>query len=275
MKKHESHLSDRELIMAMDGELRPREAHHAGAHLEACWTCRSRKTELERAIADFVHLREELQLPPADGPRALLKARLADAARSHPPSWWQLATLRRLSWPAAGTACALLMVWVVADRFMAEHRPSVVFAAPNPALTPGAAVLETPSELCQERRPKNKEVDSTLRRRVFEEYGLTNAPARAYEVDYLITPALGGADDIHNLWPHSYSNTEWNAKVKDALEDRLRDLVCQGKIDLPVAQHEIATNWIEAYKKYFHTDHPFSTSKGTGPWRPNAEPLPQ
>jgi len=258
MKEHESHLSDRELIMAMDGELPPRDAPRAGAHLEACWTCRSRKTELERAIGDFVHLRrQEFRLPAADGPRAMLKARLADAARSQRVSLWRPVALRRRIWPAAAIACALLVVWTAADRFMAEHRPSLVFAAPNPALTPGAAVLETPSELCQERRPKNKEVDSTLRRRVFEEYGLTNAPARAYEVDYLITPALGGADDIHNLWPHSYSNTEWNAKVKDALEDRLRDLVCQGKLDLPTAQHEIAANWIEAYKKYFHTDHPF------------------
>src|SRR5215469_9087748 len=49
MKEHESHLSDSELIMAMDGELPPRDAQRAGAHLEACWTCRSRKTELERA----------------------------------------------------------------------------------------------------------------------------------------------------------------------------------------------------------------------------------
>jgi hypothetical protein len=260
MKEHESHLSDRELIMAMDGELPLRDAHRAGAHLEACWTCRSRKTELERTIADFVYLRRhEFLLPPANGPRARLKARLADAARSQRASWRQPVTLRRRSWPAATIACALLMVWIVADQFMAEHRPSAVFAAPNPALTPGAAVLETPSALCQEQRPKNKEVDSILRRRVFEEYGLTNAPARAYEVDYLITPALGGADDIHNLWPHSYNNTEWNAKVKDALEDRLRDLVCQGKLDLPTAQHEIAANWIEAYKKYFHTDHPFQS----------------
>src|SRR5215831_7043482 len=113
MNEHESHLSDRELIMAMDGELRPREAHRAEAHLEACWTCRSRKTELERAIADFVHLRQEFRLPKADGSRTMLKARLADAARSHPPPGWQVAVARKLRWPAAATACALLMIWTV------------------------------------------------------------------------------------------------------------------------------------------------------------------
>ena len=74
-------------------------------------------------------------------------------------------------------------------------------------------------------------------------------------MDYLITPALGGADDIRNLWPQAYS-TAWNAYVKDALEDRLRELVCTGQLDLPTAQHDISTDWIAAYRKYFHTDKP-------------------
>ena len=91
---------------------------------------------------------------------------------------------------------------------------------------------------------------------MLEEYGLARVPEKACEVDYLITPALGGSDDIHNLWPHSYADTVWSAKVKDALEDRLHDMVCQGQLDLPTAQREIAANWIEAYKKYFQTDRP-------------------
>lgn len=95
-----------------------------------------------------------------------------------------------------------------------------------------------------------------LQRAVFQEYGISGADPRAYEVDYLITPGLGGADDIHNLWPHSYSSTIWNARVKDALESRLRDMVCDGSLDLSAAQREIAENWIAAYKKYFHTEEP-------------------
>ncbi|HZT37758.1 MAG TPA: hypothetical protein VFA28_07660 [Bryobacteraceae bacterium] len=85
---------------------------------------------------------------------------------------------------------------------------------------------------------------------------MPDADPRAYEVDYLITPALGGADDLGNLWPQSYSATQWNARVKDALEDRLHELVCSGSLDLATAQREIATDWIAAYKKYFHTDQP-------------------
>ena len=71
-----------------------------------------------------------------------------------------------------------------------------------------------------------------------------------------MTPALGGADDIHNLWPHSYAASDWNALVKDEPEDHLRDLVCDGSLDLAEAQHAIASDWIEAYKRYFHTDLP-------------------
>jgi len=32
--------------------------------------------------------------------------------------------------------------------------------------------------------------------------------------------------------------------------------VCLGNLDLSTAQREIATNWIDAYKKYFHTEAP-------------------
>jgi len=54
----------------------------------------------------------------------------------------------------------------------------------------------------------------------------------------------------------------WNAEVKDALEVRLRQMVCDGSLDLAEAQREIAADWIGAYKKYFHTDKPLSEHGG-------------
>jgi hypothetical protein len=50
--------------------------------------------------------------------------------------------------------------------------------------------------------------------------------------------------------------------VKDALEDRFREMVCDGSLDLVEAQREIAANWIAAYKKYFHTDTPLPEHRG-------------
>jgi hypothetical protein len=99
-------------------------------------------------------------------------------------------------------------------------------------------------------------IPASLAYRVFEKYRIHNPSPRSYEVDYLISPALGGADDIRNLWPQPYASGEWNAHVKDALEDYLHDQVCAGKLDLQTAQRDISENWISAYQKYFHTDRP-------------------
>jgi len=83
----------------------------------------------------------------------------------------------------------------------------------------------------------------------------TLAP-KIIEIDYLIAPRLGATDDIRNLWPEPYRARAWNAHVKDALEERLHQMVCSGQLDLSTAQHDIATDWIAAYKKYFHTMKP-------------------
>lgn len=104
-------------------------------------------------------------------------------------------------------------------------------------------------------------VPHSLHQQVFQEYGIVNARAADYEIDYLITPGLGGAEDIHNLWPEPYKAPRWNAHVKNALEEHLHQMVCSGKLDLPTAKRDIATNWIAAYKKYFHTDKPLSDEK--------------
>lgn len=77
-------------------------------------------------------------------------------------------------------------------------------------------------------------------------------------MDYLITPELGGATDIRNLWPEPYYDTAWNAHVKDQLEERLHEMVCRGDVDLATAQQDISKDWIAAYRKYFYTDHPIA-----------------
>ncbi len=163
-----------------------------------------------------------------------------------------------LGWMHLAAACAMAALAVIAiGRWTpAGGRRAAVVSVPNANLTPGATVLENSTQVCAAQTPKNRAVPASLQRQVFEEYGLSGAESKAYEVDYLITPALGGADDIHNLWPQSYSSTVWNARVKDSLEDRLRDMVCEGRLDLATAQHDLSADWISAYKKYFHTDRP-------------------
>lgn len=261
--KTDTHLSDQQLLLDIDGELSPHDEKLVRAHLDACWRCRTRRQELESAIADFVraHQREfDSKLPPVAGPRALLKARLAELSSTAPRANGFFRT-RRLAWGFAAAACfavvsLLLLRSDVGGRQSKRIDPAAIVFVPDSKLTPGAALLEDRTTVCAEANIKNKAVPVALQKRVFEEYGIRGAEPRAYEVDYLVTPALGGADDIHNLWPHSSSATAWNSQVKDALEDRLRDLVCSGNLDLGEAQRAIASNWIVAYKKYFNTDRP-------------------
>ena len=85
-----------------------------------------------------------------------------------------------------------------------------------------------------------------------------------YQLDYLITPELGGAPDPRNLWPQRYASRVWNAHVKDELERLLPTLVCDRQIRLEAAQREIARDWIAAYRKYFKTDAPLQADASIG-----------
>jgi hypothetical protein len=261
MQPEETHLSDQDLLLLVDGELSASEKMRAASHLDGCWACRTRKQEIEETIGQFVRFhRDGLDplLPSPAGPRALLKARIAQAASESNGNWhpWPI-RFTRLQVGAAVGLVALIFIVAAASRLRPTSvARNVPVSFPEPSLTPGAVAATSREQVCSVTEPKNRAVPVALRRRVFEEYGLVSSEPQAYEVDYLITPALGGADDIRNLWPQSYNSAVWNARVKDALEDRLRDMVCRGRIDLTSAQKEISSDWIAAYKKYFNTDRP-------------------
>jgi hypothetical protein len=262
VKQRDSHLSDEQLLLDIEGELLAADLEGIEAHLHGCWTCRTRRQALEAAITDFVHLQRrqfEGKLPPAEGPRALLKARLMQLSSTEPSSRPNRFLIPRWLGPMAAILALLVFgLFIASLRIQRAHHPAAeagVVSMPDSRLTPGATVLVSRPAVCAQPDTKNKIVPVTLQRQVFQEYGIPGADPHGYEVDYLITPALGGADDIRNLWPHSYSAV-WNAQVKDALEDRLREMVCGGQLDLTEAQRDLATNWIAAYKKYFHAERP-------------------
>jgi hypothetical protein len=270
MRDQGIHLSDEQLLCFCDAELSATEADRVRSHLEACWTCRTRKTEIENTIADFVRAQNtgvDSQLPPAAGPRALLRARLAEAAAESRERNWSSRlqsafSLRTLAYTSALLAAIMFGGAAIRHHEIASQRQVrlarfSVGPVPNSALTPGATRPVTRADICSAGyRDMNREVSSSTQREVFRKYGMAGADAKQYEVDYLITPELGGSDDIRNLWPEPYSAIGWNAQVKDALENRLHEMVCDGQIDLTVAQREIASDWISAYKKYFHTEKP-------------------
>jgi hypothetical protein len=279
MLKQDLHLSDEELLLAADGELSSRRAAHIRAHLAECWPCRARMAEIERTIADFARAhRQSLdpQLPPIAGPRALLRAQLSELASEHEASSRRWLVHFTSAPRVAAVLCVAIFVCVLAASLFVQHstRPAggptaVVFdagAEPDHSLTPGATRRANLSDVCSMAHEEVvAEVSTPLRQKVLQEYGIVNAKADDYEIDYLIAPGLGGVEEIHNLWPEPYTSRTWNAYVKDALEEHLHQLVCAGDLDLSTAQRDIATDWIAAYKKYFHTDRPLSVRSRIGP----------
>ncbi len=265
----QQHLSDEDLILAADGEAPSLQALRVRAHLAVCPRCRKILLQLERASADFARAHRETftpHIPSGQGPRALLRARLAEIAQSSRPGFWP--SLRQRTPSLGWAAVAAIAVTGIALGSLVFHRnpssentPQAAWPeaglVPNRDLTPGATRPVSLAQVCSAPHEEVvKEVSPSQRASVFEEYGIRESNAEDYEVDYLIAPGLGGTDDIHNLWPEPYRAGTWDAHVKDALEERLHQLVCARQLDLQTAQRAIAGDWISAYKKYFATDTP-------------------
>jgi hypothetical protein len=266
MRDTNLHISEQELLQAADGELSPRRRAKVQAHLAACWTCRARMRQVESTIVDFVQLHQrtlDAKLPPAGGKRALFQARLAELARSPGPTWRQrfllLVPNRDLAW--VGLVLALITLTVLSLRVVSRPGPAIAEqrnpALPDPRMTPGMTQPLTQAELCslddQDAAPA---IPRAVALKVFAAYGVTDPRPRAYELDYLIGPELGGTNDVRNLWPQPYRTVPWDAHAKDALEHDLHRRVCEGSLNLATAQRDMATDWIAAYKKYFRTEEP-------------------
>jgi len=135
--------------------------------------------------------------------------------------------------------------------------PSLAWAEdpilPDSIKTPGVFIHDATAEtICHKGYSATvRHVTDKQKNDVFKEYELERSGS--YEVDHLISLELGGSNDTRNLWPESY-NGIWGARIKDALENRLHNLVCDGKLSLREAQLAISTNWIKAYCKYMPTD---------------------
>jgi hypothetical protein len=251
------HLTDERLLLLVDGELHPRRAQAARRHLRACAPCRTRFEQIEASAAEFGHayLKDRAAETPNPGPlRHALRAQLADIGQEGRPA------------PSWAVACAILLGVLVGVEFLSSRSgpaPGLgnphTGAKPIAYLTPGATRPVGATDLCARQGATTRRISPQVRLAVVRDYSMEHVPAHDYELDYLITPELGGSDDRRNLWPERYSSDVWNARVKDELERLLPNLVCAGTLPLAAAQRDMATDWIAAYKKYFHTDRPLHT----------------
>jgi hypothetical protein len=267
-----THFRDDQLLLYSSGELHDTSNALIAAHIKSCSQCKGRLDRLESTLAEVTHAQRPAvtaELPSAAGPRALLKAQLANLSAGG-SSTQEASTPKHpngavwpLNWPRSIVFASLtLVVMLLVNRAWhpmdPRYQATPLAEEPNTRFTPGAVVATTESQVCADSF-EAPAIPAAMKTRVLQLYGVASEQSDAYEVDFLITPELGGATDIRNLWPEPYNHTMWNAHVKDRLENRLREMVCHGDLDLATAQRDISTDWIAAYRKYFHVDTPVVT----------------
>ena len=131
---------------------------------------------------------------------------------------------------------------------------SGLYSRPDPACTPGALnpVVKQGTidrTICVEGWTKTvrppESITEKEKRASLASYG-DSGPLSGYEYDHFVPLELGGAtNDPRNLWPEPGNSPN----PKDAVEDELRREVCDGRLSLLRAQHEIATNWVSLARR--------------------------
>jgi Putative zinc-finger len=252
------HPTDRDLLNLVDGELSGWRARRVSAHVAGCAGCQARTTAIEESSAVFARayrLAADGASTRASSVRAALNLRITGSGSPSP-----LSSVARWACTCAALVVLGVALQLASQRWLSRTpQPDTALEAgalPQPHLTPGVVRPVTARQLCAGRPETPPDIPASIRDEVLREYGMRQVPPHEYELDYLITPALGGADDARNLWPERYTSGAWNAHVKDELEDLLAERVCAGTLKLTTAQRDMAANWIAAYKKYFNTDRP-------------------
>ncbi len=120
---------------------------------------------------------------------------------------------------------------------------------PDLACTPGAVFVNaTPAEICVKGyTARVRSVSTSMRKKVYAEYGIAYpVPRGSYEVDHFIPLALGGSNDISNLFPEAAQPFP-GFHEKDIVEVYLQEEMCSERVPLAVAQKQIATDWLAVY----------------------------
>lgn len=272
MSNLRTHPADTTLILALDRQLSFARRVALDQHLIACEACRSRFEAFAETGREVVLVCRDDARDDARATSALrrrLQERMIEIGREGEQS--PLFRLRRVAssippFARVGFTVALLILVVrlvqpsvnlIVPPLASEHQ-----SLPIARFTPGATSNVSIRDLCSGSLPIRRVTTIAVRQEVLQKYQMENVAPSEYELDYLITPELGGVGDARNLWPQRYDSAVWNARVKDDLERLLPRLVCDGTVDLGYAQREIADNWIDAYKRHFNTDRPIPRQAG-------------
>ena len=282
MSRHATHPPRNQRLLAAEGELLPHDLQAIDLHLASCDWCRDEGVDEARTVStvrrDYASMtdREAEEAIARMRPRLVAGLAALSAGDARARAHTRVVSIR---WAmlAAAASVALTLGWAAmrqsGERPVPVSRVLPAGTLPIAGLTPGAAAPVAATALCAGDVAATAPVSDDLRAQVLRDYGMTHVPYHEYELDYLITPELGGTTEAANLWPERYTGSKWNARVKDHLELLLPRMVCTGEVDLPTAQRDIASNWVAAYRKYFRTTEPL-TDHAVMHWHEREGPTP-
>jgi hypothetical protein len=117
---------------------------------------------------------------------------------------------------------------------------------PDPSCTTGAIFPNlTKDDICWSGYSASvRDVPESLKDKVYESYGVISREPYSFEIDHVISLSLGGSNEISNLFPQKYNMT-LGARTKDKVENCFHRKVCDGSLDLKLAQSILANNWTE------------------------------
>ena len=111
---------------------------------------------------------------------------------------------------------------------------------PDPGFTPGMLCTPNDPNFSTFRYPEhiaycNRNVPHEEKLAIAQEYGISTNDFASYEFDHYIPLAIGGSDDIKNIWPQPLSG----AHQKDTLEQELFNKLSTGAITQAAAIAQI------------------------------------
>lgn len=125
---------------------------------------------------------------------------------------------------------------------------------PDPACTPGSVGSTDVNTVCapkfaSTRRPAARYTDPAKTTAMLA-YRMIPGDRKRIEYDHLVPLALGGSNDVSNLWPQiSDLSLVDERNSKDGVEQRVWNAVCRDrKVGLVAAQEAMARNWMSAEK---------------------------
>lgn len=148
-----------------------------------------------------------------------------------------------------------LLILCASTAFSATEHTQYYYL-PNSQLTPGVVETIDKEKVCTEHYTDTaRHVTKKMLRTVYERYNVQKDQCKlGCKVDHLIPLAIGGSNDIQNLWPHEYG-AEWTVYEKTRLEVRLRKAVCKENMDIEAAQACIKSDWTKCHAKFYPGEH--------------------